>query len=207
MRFPDAARWRAAICATANSLLAANVWEDSQRNFATLASAELPLHPLAAKVHLRQILPSIAVALAAREHRLPAEDARAVIRDVAFKNAMWKSIFLRVLKYLPGAFLLFRLVTPRVLHADYLSAGFKVSWIENSSRSLAFDVTRCLYVDLFEKYDVRDIAPIFCEIDDLWYAPLAPRIGWCRTGTIAEGADRCDFKFCSKTHPCQGQQD
>jgi len=54
---------------------------------------------------------------------------------------------------------------------------------------------------------VRDIAPIFCEIDDHWYVPLAPQIRWYRTGTIAEGADHCDFKFCSTTHKCKSRKD
>jgi len=151
MRFPNSTRWRAAIFATVKPSLAKKVWEDSQQYFETLVCNELTLHSTAAKVHLRSILPSIAVALTAQKHRLPQEDTHTIIRKVALRNAKLKTILLRVLKYLPGAFQLFRLVAPRVVQEDYSSAGFRVNWIETGNRCLAFDVTRCLYVDLFEK--------------------------------------------------------
>jgi len=151
MHFPYKSRWRTAIFATVKSSLATNVWEDSQRHFETLATNEWPLHSKSAHVHLRSILPSIAFALAAQEHYLSQEDAYSIIRKVALRNAKLKTILLSSLKHLPGAFQLFRLVAPRVLQEDYSSAGFRINWVENGRHRLAFDVTRCLYVDLFKK--------------------------------------------------------
>ncbi|MHA6326723.1 L-2-amino-thiazoline-4-carboxylic acid hydrolase [Roseivivax sp. CAU 1753] len=190
---PHQPNWKRTIALRLDRQTAERIWVTTCDKYLEIASAEK--HPAAAKIHLDVILPSIAFHLSAREIGLPSDASLSIVKSVAMRNAKPKAGFMKVLKYLPGAFWLFRIISPRVLKRDFAKAGFEVEWIENNSTSIAFDINKCLYVDLFGKYDCLDIAPIFCGIDDYWYEPLAPTINWKRAGTLAKGACCCDFRF------------
>lgn len=56
-----------------------------------------------------------------------------------------------------------------------------------------FDVVECGICKLFMKHNAQKYASILCEVDKLT-SSLAGLI-LIRTGTIANGADKCDFRF------------
>lgn len=72
---------------------------------------------------------------------------------------------------------------------------WEVTWRERSRDTAAFDVTRCYVVDTLRELGAAPVAPAFCAYDQALYEGLCPRLRFTRTGTLACGADRCDFLF------------
>ena len=60
-------------------------------------------------------------------------------------------------------------------------------------RTRAIDITSCAICQMFAPYDAMALVPYMCALDDA----VSDRYGQGlrRTGTIALGAARCDFRF------------
>lgn len=105
------------------------------------------------------------------------------------------------LEHFPGDFSLFRSITRRVIEIGFPPAGWEIEAVEDSEECIAFDYTRCFYLDMLCSYDASELAPLFCRMDDMLYEALPAEISWQRTQTLAEGADRCDFRWCWQPDP------
>ncbi len=73
--------------------------------------------------------------------------------------------------------------------------GWQATWRERSPRRVAFDFTRCYFLDMLRELDATALAPTYCAPDDALYADLHPQLRWSRSGTLATGASVCDFCF------------
>jgi hypothetical protein len=71
----------------------------------------------------------------------------------------------------------------------------EVAAIEVSENSLGFDVTACRFAHLTEAAGYPELAPLFCEADGAHFERKELPIRLRRSGTIARGAKRCDFRF------------
>lgn len=89
---------------------------------------------------------------------------------------------------------LFMAIARRSLWA-FPPPGWEATWVERSTRRVAFDMTRCFDLDMLHLLDATAIAPAYCAVDDVLYADLCPQLQWARTGTLATGATHCDFCF------------
>jgi hypothetical protein len=56
-----------------------------------------------------------------------------------------------------------------------------------------FDILECAVCDAFAKQGALDVVPYICALDDK--ASDALGLGLRRSGTIALGSDRCDFRY------------
>jgi len=84
------------------------------------------------------------------------------------------------------------------LVCEVWSAGdaMTVSFLESTERRLSFDVTRCAYVDLYERLGMRDLGfCLSCSRDEPFARGFNPRLRLVRTRTIMQGAPSCDFRF------------
>ena len=70
-----------------------------------------------------------------------------------------------------------------------------VDQVRAEAASLAFDVVACRFVSLLRELDRLEFAPLFCEVDDAFAAMPGSYLKLDRTGTIATGALRCDFRL------------
>lgn len=110
-----------------------------------------------------------------------------------------KSAWRRWVKGLPGILLrlpvagLFRGVMRRKVgklgHAD----GFLVQIVEAPGVAFGFDIVECGIVKLFRRHGAGEYVTILCEVDELTSAMAGLEMH--RSGTIARGAARCDFRF------------
>ncbi len=71
--------------------------------------------------------------------------------------------------------------------------GFVMTKVD-SGDLMAFDVTYCPLSKFFAEHDAAEVGPLVCKVDDLLASTL-PGISLERTGTIANGAPRCDFRY------------
>ena len=68
--------------------------------------------------------------------------------------------------------------------------------LEETEARLSFDVSRCRYVELYERLGMKDLGfCLSCSQDEAFARGFNPRIKLVRTQTIMGGAPFCDFRF------------
>lgn len=169
------------------------LWQAAEEMFQTLLK-ENPGQPEAVARHTHiSIFPAIAVykAIAAKypDKAMPVlENGAAAISGQAGEN------YARLLK-LPGMkFIFMKIFSKGVRKGFGPEAGFAHEFITDSGKTLAFNVNKCPYQYYCEKYDCRELVPIFCKNDEYAYGNL-PHIRFIRTQTLGTGGSCCDFKF------------
>lgn len=96
-------------------------------------------------------------------------------------------------RYQPFTFAIFRRVVRLSLAPLFPAKGWDIQMVEDSPRRLAFNISRCFYLDVLRAYGAPELTEYFCHLDDLAYAALPPSIKWERTTTLARGGAVCDF--------------
>ncbi len=75
--------------------------------------------------------------------------------------------------------------------------GFEISILTKPSETLEFgfgiDVLECGICKLFSKHNYQQFTPILCEVDYITSSMAGLEL--IRTGTIANGAKKCDFRY------------
>jgi hypothetical protein len=72
--------------------------------------------------------------------------------------------------------------------------GFVMRRVDSPGALVALDVERCPIASFFADQGVPELGPLVCKIDDLMAARLSG-VRLERSGTIATGAPRCDFRY------------
>ena len=71
-----------------------------------------------------------------------------------------------------------------------------INVLEESERTLRFDVTQCRYAELYDRLGMKELGYcLSCCRDEAFARGFNPRIVMTRTQTIMEGAPSCDFRF------------
>lgn len=64
-----------------------------------------------------------------------------------------------------------------------------------SKDRIGFDVKVCRIPIVLAEIGADRLAPIFCEVDKMYFPIYAPEIEMTRTETLVLGGKRCDFRF------------
>jgi hypothetical protein len=80
----------------------------------------------------------------------------------------------------------------------YFGDKFKVEFLETDEDELAFDIHKCFYYEVFQKNGMPELGPIQCSYDIVMANPLERWIRFKRKKTIANGDDRCTFRYYPK---------
>ena len=68
--------------------------------------------------------------------------------------------------------------------------------LELTERAFDYDVTRCRYVDMYQRLGLLDLGPILsCGRDFKLLRGFNPAFRMTRTKTLMEGGDCCDFRI------------
>jgi hypothetical protein len=74
--------------------------------------------------------------------------------------------------------------------------GLIIDNLEETARSLSFDVTRCCYAELYDKLNMKELGfSLSCSRDEPFTTGFNPRMRLIRTQTLMEGGPLCDFRF------------
>jgi hypothetical protein len=79
------------------------------------------------------------------------------------------------------------------LGAEFAFADTTV--IEMTRERASFDVVRCRIPGVLAQVDASALAPIFCEVDSIYFPIYEPNVDLRRTGTIIRGGTVCDFRL------------
>lgn len=152
-------------------------------------------HP-ALRWHLTyQILPGLALYQIVRENAEKQQAAPATAlkeTGVLLERMDVLARWLPLLRYVPFAFPLFRRIGGLSMML-FPARGWDIKLVEDSSRRVAFDISRCFYLDVLTAYGAPELTAHYCHLDDVAYAALPPSIKWERSTTLARGGPACDF--------------
>jgi len=148
--------------------------------------------------HLKEkILPGLAlywVLLQEYDGNQPAALAEV---DEAFRNqtlAKSRLLFAPV-KVLPAQFRLFKLVFPQIMK-QFPAEGWDITYVEDRDDKVAFNITRCFYLNTLTAYGAPELTASFCKGDDVMAECFPPSIRFVRLHTLGRGDALCDFQYC-----------
>jgi len=83
-----------------------------------------------------------------------------------------------------------------LLDAWKKGGALEVEILEQSAERLDFNVTRCLYAEMYRALGVPELGSLLsCNRDHALIAGFNPSVEFTRTQTIMENAPICDFRF------------
>lgn len=84
-----------------------------------------------------------------------------------------------------------------VVHEIWARDGaLEITVQERTETAFAFNVTRCRYVEAYERLGVKDFGfCLSCSRDGAFSEGFNPGLKLTRTQTLMEGAPYCDFRF------------
>ncbi len=202
LEMPRANLWRAALVEKYGPVVAEVILANMEARYRQLMLRQPHFtHPALRSHFERGIAPGMSLYQTLREQcdnpTAALNDATDLIAGVARRSARQQQI--QLLKYLPNAFGVLRLFTRLMMRQAYPSVGWDIQWLEDSDKSIAFNISRCFYQDVLKAYGVPELTPVFCKGDDEMFKALPPGITWERTGTLALGNAVCDFCWRNKT--------
>jgi L-2-amino-thiazoline-4-carboxylic acid hydrolase len=143
----------------------------------------------------RGILPALAF------YRTLLEDGAGQDEALAEMEELLRSIFaglrsaMSLFGWFPDPFGAFQRFVPWLVRLVSPSGPWDMEPVENSGECVGFDMHRCFYLDTLTEYGAPELAAVVCAVDDIAFAGLPPSITWERTGTLARGQERCDFRW------------
>ncbi len=100
-------------------------------------------------------------------------------------------------RLMTGAFRLpvLRHVVVAIAERSREPGGFEMHAVEREPGVLlALDVERCPLAEFFARQGTPEVGPLICKLDDVMVEAI-DGVELRRTGTIAAGAKRCDFRY------------
>jgi hypothetical protein len=68
--------------------------------------------------------------------------------------------------------------------------------VEQTSERFGFNVTRCMFMEMYEEMGALDLGYLLsCNRDFAMFEGLAPDLQFSRSQTRMEGAAFCDFRY------------
>ncbi len=175
---------------------------------ALIAETSMPDNGLLRWHLTAKILPGLALYhTLLREHAGDRDAALAEI-DEAFRA--WAvsddRLLLAPLKMVPDPFKLFRRVFP-VMMKQYPAEGWDFTYVANDDDEVAFNATRCYYLNTLTARGAPELTASFCKTDDVMAEMFPPSIRFLRTRTMGRGDPVCDFRYCRNGAPAAKPRD
>ena len=131
------------------------------------------------------------------------DDIRKICLEIVTEYVRPKNKFQQLLKRLPVlmtntwlAGIIINAFNKRINHNPN-PAGFVANIITDKAETYGlgygFDILECGICKLFAKHNYNKYASILCEVDEITSGFAGLKL--IRTGTIANGAKKCDFRF------------
>jgi len=194
---PHLGVWQKALGGTRGPTAAAMLAGRIQARYEVLHRARPRFVQPVLRLHLDKIvLPGLALYRTLLDEGAEREEVLAEVESLFEVTFGRFSSVMSLLNPMPEAFTLFRWVTRRTLQLGFPPSGWEITAVQDDEHCIAFDYTRCFYLDVLTAYGAPELAPLYCKMDDLLYQSLPAAIVWHRTGTLAQGDERCDFRWC-----------
>lgn len=166
------------------------------RKFSDLCEKEVKSENHEINDHVfKRLLPAISVYLTLIENGFTREESLMTAHGEIQRHARSLAEENSRLTKLPFPYGLFKMFAKSHMKKKYPAEGFTVEWKRHDRKEIHFDIVRCLYKDMCEKFCCPELCTVFCRSDLTAFSGYEPEIRFERAGTLGEGADRCDFHF------------
>lgn len=173
-----------------------------QRYSELLAERPLPANPALRRHASKNILPGLALYQALLQEN--GGDRQAALAEVDEAFRAWvlanNRLLLAPLKILPKPFWLFKLAFNERMKA-FPAEGWYFEYVENSDDRIAFNATRCFYLNTLTAYGAPELTASFCKGDDVQAELFPPSVRFVRSHTLGRGDEVCDFQYCHVQQP------
>lgn len=143
----------------------------------------------------KRLLPTIGIYITLIENGFTKEQALMITHKEIQHNACSVAKENAKLTKMPFTYGLFKMFAKSHMDKKYPTEGFAVEWKRHNKKEIHFNITRCIYKEICEKYRCPELCTVFCQSDITAFAGYKPKIKFERLGTLGEGADYCDFHF------------
>ena len=149
----------------------------------------------AVKTHtVNKIYPCISLYWGMQKANIDKKEAAKFLDYSTSKLAEKDAKSIQILLKIPGLYkkmpAIFKWVA---IHQFGEKAGFKAEFYDTEKTRVKFDMKKCLYCDVCNKYDCPELIVCFCHTDDVTDGNMHPKLCWNRTKIMGDGADVCDF--------------
>ncbi|MDO4796502.1 MAG: L-2-amino-thiazoline-4-carboxylic acid hydrolase [Coriobacteriales bacterium] len=182
----------AALCDRFGTDDAARIWVDAEQRLEGLIATTADLSD-GERMHAEGFIYPMCALFLAIANRCGREEAKQICANFMRQTALAKGEALQKLLRAPGmrsVFMKLFGIMGRRLFGE--KAGFEQHIHECTTRRLRMDILACPYLRHCTAAGAPEIAPLFCANDEYAYGNL-PGITFQRSGTLANGAERCDF--------------
>ena len=143
----------------------------------------------------KRLLPIIGIYITLIENGFTKEQALMIAHREIQHNARSVAEENAKLTKMPFTYGLFKMFAKSHMDKKYPTEGFTVEWKRHDKKEVHFNITRCFYKDMCEKYSCPELCTLFCQSDIIAFSGYEPKIKFKRKGTLARGANYCDFHF------------
>lgn len=162
-----------------------------------LVEHPLPENPVLRRHATQNILPGLALyQVLLKEY---GGDQQAALAEVDEALRAWtlkrNRFMLAPLKFIPEPFGLFKMGFGLQMRS-FPAEGWDFEYIERSDERIAFNATRCFYLDTLRTYGAPELTASFCKSDDVMAELLPSSIIFVRPHTLGRGDALCDFQYC-----------
>lgn len=171
-----------------------------------LADYPLPKNPALRWHFIRQILPGLALyRVLLSEHR---GDKQAALAEIDELFRAWTEernrVILAPMRVLPVSFGWFKWAAGLQMKL-FPAEGWDFQPVENSDTRLAFNITRCFYLNTLTALGAPELTAAFCKTDDVMAERFPPSVQFVRPHTLGRGDALCDFQYC-RVEPSMSKQ-
>lgn len=109
-----------------------------------------------------------------------------------------------LLQYFSDPFSMMRRAVRLVNKTVFPASGWDIEYIQDDTEAIAFNIHKCLFMNIFTAYGVPELTKVLCQFDDDIAELFPPQILWQRRSTLARGAELCDFRYLRGIEEKQG---
>ena len=173
-----------------------NVYKEADDIFSKLEAGADCRDNDAIREHIQmKLLPPVAYYKALLAEGYDKDTALSFVRKETQKTAEKKKAAMAKMARLPFAYSIYRMGVKKFMMKNFPSVGWKTEWVRCDGKEIHFNLHSCIYWDMCRKYDCPELCTVYCENDNISFSGLLPRIHFRRSGTLAAGAEFCDFHF------------
>lgn len=195
-RMPNAINWQMYLARERGHVEATCLTNRVESRYWLLFCERPPVVNQALRDHLNeQILPVLALYQVLRDCTGDQEAALMAVEEMVAEANRTKLCAVSFIGRFPFFFNLLRRMTPSTLSRNFPPEGWQIEWVENSDKSVAFNIHSCFYLDTLKEYGAPELTQVFCKMDDIFYKDISSSVRWERTGTLARGDQLCDFRW------------
>lgn len=194
---PGLSKWARPLDEDYGRVKAADLRADIRRRYAALVSTRpIPTNKMLRWHLLGNILPGLALYQTLLEQNAGDKQSALAEVDRLFRAATLPKSRLITAPFilLPDPFPLFRLAFHRMIQS-YPSEGWDYTWLEDSSERIAFNYSRCFYLDTLTACGAPELTPSFCKTDEVMAECFPAKVRFVRDHTLARGDELCDFQY------------